>query len=118
MRLLESGGTPSMAEIADAAQVSRRTVYMYFPTLEQLMIDATLGALSHSAIDPVIAESGSKDPVERAEKLSRAVNHQHFQRVNYVQLVARGLGREMPLKNGSVRENTDLPIAFRKIQMQ
>jgi len=74
MSLLKTGGTPSMAEIADAAQVSRRTVYMYFPTLEQLMIDATLGALSQNAIDPVVAESGSKDPVERSEKLSQAIN--------------------------------------------
>jgi len=45
MRLLDAGGTPSMMDVADAAQVSRRTVYMYFPTIEQLMIDATLGAL-------------------------------------------------------------------------
>ena len=74
MRLLDAGGTPSMMDVADAAQVSRRTVYMYFPTIEQLMIDATLGALTQNTIDPVIEESGSKDPVERAEKLSRAVN--------------------------------------------
>jgi AcrR family transcriptional regulator len=74
MRLLEAGGTPSMMDVADAAQVSRRTVYMYFPTIEQLMIDATLGALTQNTIDPVIGESGSKDPVERAEKLSHALN--------------------------------------------
>jgi len=74
MRLLDAGGTPSMMDVADAAQVSRRTVYMYFPTIEQLMIDATLGALSQNTIDPVVEESSSKDPVERAEKLSRTVN--------------------------------------------
>ena len=73
-RLMESGETPSMAEIATAAEVSRRTLYMYFPTLEQLLIDATLGALSQSTIDPVIAESNSKDPVERIEQLSHAMN--------------------------------------------
>ena len=73
-RLMETGATPSMAEIATAAQVSRRTLYMYFPTLEQLLIDATLGALSQSTIDPVIAESKSQDPVERVEELSHAMN--------------------------------------------
>jgi AcrR family transcriptional regulator len=74
MQLLEAGGAPSVSEIADAAQVSRRTVYMYFPTLEQLLIDATLGALSHGKIDPVLAESTSEDPVTRVKQLSKTIN--------------------------------------------
>jgi AcrR family transcriptional regulator len=74
MQLLRSGATPSMSEIADAAQVSRRTAYMYFPTLEQLLIDATLGALSQGKIDSVLAESASKNPEYRIEQLSRAIN--------------------------------------------
>jgi AcrR family transcriptional regulator len=53
-RLLQSGVTPSMSDIAEAADVSRRTVYLYFPTLEQLLIDATLGALSQSTMDEAI----------------------------------------------------------------
>src|SRR4051794_23735600 len=53
-RLLQNGVTPSMADIADAADVSRRTVYLYFPTLEQLLIDATLGALSQHPVDEAI----------------------------------------------------------------
>jgi AcrR family transcriptional regulator len=73
-QLMQAGPTPSMAEIAAAAEVSRRTLYMYFPTLEQLLIDATLGAISQNTIDPVITESASKDPVERAEELSHAMN--------------------------------------------
>ena len=75
MRLLAAGETPSMAEIAEAAQVSRRTIYMYFPKLEQLLIDATLGALTESAIDPVVAESASNDLLLRVEQLSRAINN-------------------------------------------
>jgi AcrR family transcriptional regulator len=74
MRLVAAGGTPSMAEIADEAQVSRRTVYLDFPTLEQLLIDATLGALSATAIDPVVEAPTSNDPVTRIEQLSRAFN--------------------------------------------
>ena len=34
MKLIEDGHTPSVSEIADLADVSRRTVYMYFPSLE------------------------------------------------------------------------------------
>nr|BFE61974.1 hypothetical protein GCM10020063_065000 [Dactylosporangium thailandense] len=44
-RLLADGGEPSAADIAAAAEVSRRTVYLHFPTLDQLLIDATVGAM-------------------------------------------------------------------------
>jgi AcrR family transcriptional regulator len=74
MRLVAEGGSPSMADIAEAAEVSRRTIYMYFPTLEHLLIDATLGVLSASAIDPVVGASDSSDPAIRIERLSRAIN--------------------------------------------
>jgi AcrR family transcriptional regulator len=73
-QLVAAGGTPSMAEVAEAAQVSRRTIYMYFPALEQLLIDAMLGAASLNTIDPVIAQSSSNDTVTRVEQLSRAMN--------------------------------------------
>ena len=75
MRLMSAEKTPSMAEVAAEAQVSRRTIYMYFPTLEQLLIDATLGALSRETVDAVTAEFASTDPVVRAEQLSRAINN-------------------------------------------
>jgi len=74
IRLLDAGGTPSLAEIATEAEVSRRTVYMYFPTVEQLLIDATLGALSARKIDAAVVASATKDPVERVEELSRAMS--------------------------------------------
>jgi AcrR family transcriptional regulator len=71
--LLQAGATPSVGEIADAADVSRRTVYTYFPTLEQLLLDATLGLLSQSAVDDAIdAADGEGDPVERVEAMIRA----------------------------------------------
>ena len=52
--LLRGGVTPSIVQIAEAADVSRRTVYQYFPTLEQLLVDATLGLLSQDEIDEAI----------------------------------------------------------------
>src|SRR5436305_13596357 len=53
--LLRSGRTtPGVSEIAEAADVSRRTVYQYFPTVDQPLHAATLGLLSQPAVDNAI----------------------------------------------------------------
>ena len=67
--LLERGKQPSMAEVAAAADVSRRTVYLYFPTLEHLLADAALEA-TRSLVEPHVETSG--DAGERLEGLVRA----------------------------------------------
>ena len=74
--LLAAGRTPSVHEVAVAADVSRRTVYLYFPTFDQLLMDATLGALSQSSVDQAIdssSDTGSID--ERVERLVRSLHH-------------------------------------------
>jgi len=73
--LLQTGVTPSVAEIADAADVSRRTVYLYFPTLDQLLLDATLGLLSQTSVDAAIdAADAGGDPGERVMAMVRALS--------------------------------------------
>jgi AcrR family transcriptional regulator len=73
--LLQAGRTPSVNDVADAADVSRRTVYQYFPTLEQLLLDATLGMLSQAAVDEAIdaADTGG-DATERVGAMIRALS--------------------------------------------
>lgn len=77
-QLLQSGVTPSMSDIAEAADVSRRTVYLYFPTLEQLLIDATLGALSQSTMDEAIeaADTSSGDEGARVAAMLDVITSQ------------------------------------------
>lgn len=73
--LIRAGNpTPGVNEIADAADVSRRTVYQYFPTVDQLLLDATVGLLSQSAVDSAIdsADTGS-DPEARVTAMIRAL---------------------------------------------
>jgi AcrR family transcriptional regulator len=72
--LIARGASPSAAEIAQAAEVSRRTVYLYFPTLEHLLADAALEA-SRGTVEPRF-EAG-EDPGTRLEALVRAT-HQGF----------------------------------------
>ena len=75
MTLIAQGKTPSVADVAAAADVSRRTVYLYFPTFEQLLLDATVGALSASTVDRAIAPATSDDVVEvRVERMVRALH--------------------------------------------
>lgn len=70
--LLGRGGTPSINEIAEAAEVSRRTVYLHFPTLDQLLIDAIAGSMS-TDVDDALAASRCDDPRARLRTLVEAL---------------------------------------------
>jgi AcrR family transcriptional regulator len=73
-RLLAAGETPTIADIAAAAEVSRRTVYMHFPSLEHLLVDATLGMLSQDDVDAVLAADDlADDPAARVEAIARSL---------------------------------------------
>jgi AcrR family transcriptional regulator len=70
--LLERGSEPSVNEVAEAADVSRRTVYLYYPTLDQLVLDATLGMLNLD-VDAALERETSDDPQVRLETLVQAM---------------------------------------------
>ena len=72
--LVSTGSAPSVAEVADAAQLSRRTAYRYFPTQEQLLVEASLegvrGIISE-AIDG--ASAGGHDATDVEARIDRVV---------------------------------------------
>jgi AcrR family transcriptional regulator len=64
--LIASGQIPTVADAADAASVSRRTAYRYFPTQAKLLTEAALEGLRPS-MDTVFAElptTGASTDVE------------------------------------------------------
>lgn len=66
--LLRDGIEPSVNEVAARADVSRRTVYLYYPTLDQLVLDATIGSLNVD-VDAALAAETSLDPRQRLRTL-------------------------------------------------
>jgi AcrR family transcriptional regulator len=74
VRLSTQGTPPSIDEIAAAADVSRRTIYMHFPTLDQLLIDATAGAFNEPPVAEVLADPAlADDPAARVDALVRTL---------------------------------------------
>jgi AcrR family transcriptional regulator len=69
IELLEQGQSPTVAEVADAALVSRATAYRYFPTQEYLLFEAALES-TRSDIDRQLDENTlPEDPETRLEML-------------------------------------------------
>ncbi len=73
VELLEQGQRPTVAEVADAALVSRATAYRYFPTQEYLLFEAALES-TRSDIDRELEENTlPDDPEARLEMLIDAL---------------------------------------------
>jgi len=71
--LIAGGKTPSVNDVAAAADVSRRTVYLYFPTFDHLLIDATLGALSQGGVSRALEGDAIADVDGRVKHLVHAL---------------------------------------------
>ena len=71
--LMEQGQRPTVAEVADAALVSRATAYRYFPTQEYLLFEAALES-TRSDIDRELDDNPlPEDPEARLEMLIHAL---------------------------------------------
>lgn len=63
--IIEKGGYPSVAEVADLAEISRATAYRYFSTPEELVREAALDGV---ATQITIAPARPDDGIEAVEK--------------------------------------------------
>lgn len=50
--LIQSGGIPTVTAVAEAAEVSRRTAYRYFPSQEQLLAEAAI-----KSVQPLVSNT-------------------------------------------------------------
>ena len=72
-RLIAAGRRPSVAEVADAAEISRRTAYRYFPSAEQLAVEAALDATRHGMELSIDAGPVDEPVADRVDRLVEAL---------------------------------------------
>lgn len=65
--LRAAGKVPSVADVADAAGISRTTAYRYFPTQEMLLAEATADPLIEAVRDAIVRSDAQNDVVERVD---------------------------------------------------
>jgi AcrR family transcriptional regulator len=66
--LMRQGETPTPSRVAELAEVSRRTVYLYFPTQEQLLTEAALEGV-RTEVERALAVADSDDVWARLDTL-------------------------------------------------
>jgi AcrR family transcriptional regulator len=93
-RLLAAGADPSINEIAAAADVSRRTIYTYFPTLDQLLLDAAIEAMNIN-VDEAMETVAGQDVRARIEAM--------------IAVLSEGMGETLPMGRKLIRLTVDAP---------
>lgn len=105
-RLLREGRTPSVAEVADAARISRATAYRYFPSREALLAEAPLDG-EQPTPESLFADDPSTDPIERLDRAEAAMHRVTFANpTQYRLMLARLLAADDGAERG-VRDRAD-----------
>lgn len=72
-RLVRQGRRPGLEEIAEEALVSRATAYRYFPSVDALLLEASLDVAVPEA-DALFDARSSRDPLARVERVDDALH--------------------------------------------
>jgi AcrR family transcriptional regulator len=110
-RLASQGRTPALEEVATEALVSRATAYRYFPSVEALMVEASLDIAFPSA-DQLFAD-GAADPAERLRRAEAAVHAMtvtHEPALRLMLAHSLNLARSGDGEQTAVRQNRRTPL--------
>ena len=72
-RLMKLGLTPNLEDVAQEALVSRATAYRYFPSIEALLLEASIH-LEMPEPETLFPPGGPTDPLIRLERLDEAMD--------------------------------------------
>ena len=91
-RLMRDGRKPSLEEVAEAALVSRATAYRYFPSIEALLVEASVDIATPDAA--VLFGNDTTDPEARIDRAEAAMHRMAFDNEKAIRLMlAAALGR-------------------------
>jgi len=112
-RLMKQGRKPSLEEIAQEALVSRATAYRYFPSLEALVIEASLDVAVPQPAELFVGGSAD-DPVSRLERVDTALHdmilaNEASLRMMLVHSLQRGIEPQSNAKLPA-RQNRRMPL--------
>lgn len=72
-RLMKQGRTPTLEEIAEEALVSRATAYRHFPSVEALLVEASVDVAVPEA-GALFRDEPSRDPIVRLQRVETALH--------------------------------------------
>jgi AcrR family transcriptional regulator len=112
-RLMRQGRNPGLEEIAAEAMVSRATAYRYFPSVEALLLEASLDVAIPEA-EALFRDGSPDDPVARLERVDAALHDMILAneaplRMMLVHSLQRGLRGE-PDAGVPARQNRRTPL--------
>jgi len=100
VELLDQGQRPTVAEVADAALVSRATAYRYFPTQEYLLSEAALNSVPEE-VDAILEGATSSDAAEiRLDSVVQAIQERTVRQEPGFRTLLR-LSLEQPFQEGA-----------------
>jgi AcrR family transcriptional regulator len=72
-RLIKQGRAPTLEEVAEEALVSRATAYRYFPSIEALLVEASVDVAVPEP-EEFFRDEASRDPVVRLQRVETALH--------------------------------------------
>jgi AcrR family transcriptional regulator len=99
-RLIAAGRQPSVAAVADAAEISRRTAYRYFPSAEQLAVEAALEATRRNMELSIDAGAADEAVPERVDRLVNALHRMTLENENSLRQMIRFTILREPIEPG------------------
>jgi AcrR family transcriptional regulator len=111
-RLMREGRKPTLEEVAEEAMVSRATAYRYFPSVEALMVEATLDVVAPDPAD-VFKGASPADAAARVERVDAAFETMmSANETGLRMMLAQSLQRSLAEEGGKLpkRQNRRSPL--------